>query len=280
MQKISVFDYVDYRTYLKDYFFSNKKNKAQSLEAICRRASELTKSHLSLIIHGKRNLTATKRLKLLDALGLTGVDRDYLDRLIQANQAKSLEEKAIHLNSLSHMRPLSQTALPFKAYSLLEKWHGLAIRELARLPAFDSNPKIISRLLRNRLSLMEASRSVDILTHLGLLRRTNGSELKPTDETLVTHDEISSPAIRRYHLSCMELARRSLDEDAVEEREFASVNVVVSAQTHQLIKKKIKAFRDEIATLAANHIDEKDHLYQLNLQFFRLSEVPEKMSEE
>jgi uncharacterized protein (TIGR02147 family) len=270
----SVFQYLDYRAYLRDVIDARRSaSSAFSLEALGRRTGCLTKSHLSLILAGKRSLTPQRATALGRALGLDDGELRYYERLVQFNQAKDDAGREQHLAALlADVRRRTGPNLPLESYRVLESWHGLVVRELARRPGFDPAPAAIAARLKGFLTAAEARRAVRTLVETGLLAEAADGALVPTDETIRTADEISSLAVRQYHRSCLDLAKRVLESEPVASREFGSVNLLVRPEDKPRLKDLIKTFREQVLALAAPEGASAARVTQVNVQMFDLTE--------
>src|SRR5262249_30597860 len=141
-------------------------------------------------------------------------------------------------------RQPAQANIPFDSFTLLANWHALVIRELARLPNFIPDAQGIAGRLKGLLSVQDVKRALKILIDTNLLTADESGRLFPSDETLRTSDEINSFAIRKYHASCLELGKEILQTVSVEEREFASMNIVLDDEGKSKLKDLIKEMRE------------------------------------
>lgn len=269
----AIYQYVDFRKYLNDAIAAKRQTmQAFSFELLCRRAGSLTKSHLSLILSGKRNLSDEKAEGLSRALELSESEARYFRHLVRFNQAKNSDEKEFHLNSMLIESQRSRSdSLPLNSYRILNAWHCLAIRELARLPNFESSPEAVSSRFRGLLTESEADHALKALIETGLLVEGSDGRLVPSDEILRTTDEVNSVAIRKYHMSCLDLGQKILDLDSVENREFGSVNILLKAGDRSRIKEVIRSFREQILALAADESDPDALVTQVNIQMFHIT---------
>ena len=90
----SIFEYDNYRTYLKDvYEFHKKSNKKYSYRYFARMAGFQSSNFMMLVIDGKRNLALPSIEMFAKALKLNKEDADYFRNLVLFNQAGTFEEK-------------------------------------------------------------------------------------------------------------------------------------------------------------------------------------------
>lgn len=269
----SVYQYVDYRAFLRELIQSRKQtDRTFSLGRLSRKAPGFSKAYLSLILSGKRNVSSAKIAALGQAVDLEGDHLRYFQSLVRFNQAKTAEEKRFFFERMMEARPRTEARLLEQdQYEVLRNWHCLVLRELVRLPDFDPQPAAISARCRGRLSPSEAKDALDLLVRTGLVARTDAGEYKAGEETLRTSDEVRSIAVQQYHESCLELGKQALRQDPLESREFASVNFALTEDQVQWVKRRLKDLRDEVGGLPVQG-GERRKVCQLNLQFFVVAE--------
>jgi uncharacterized protein (TIGR02147 family) len=269
----SIFKYLDYRQYLKDFLAHKRETSPTfSLEQLGRRTGCLTKSHISLIVSGKRTLTTKRATALGLALGMSSKEIAYYHKLIQFNQSKDPTEKELFLSEMmSQLGRSMGENISMKTYQILEEWHGLAIMELARLPKFDPNPHMISARMKGLLTPQEAKRAIKLLFEVGILKVLDDGGITVSNQTIRTSDEVNSIAIRRYHKSCLDLGKKMVEIEPVSDREFGSINVLIKPDDITKLKDIIKTFREQVLALAPNEPVENAHVTQVNVQMFKVS---------
>ena len=237
-----VYEYLSYQAFLRDHLRAKKQKSPQySLSAFCQRSKVLSKTYLSMVLNGSRNLPAKKSALLGEALGMNASERRYFEGLVHFNHAKSNREKEIYLKQLVAARPLKHRAnLSELGYGVLYSWHCLVILELVKLRHAQVSAKWISERLKKRLTVIEAQRAIDTLVELQLVTRDQAGKLTPAHSTIRTTDELRSLAIQKYHSTCLELGANMLRTSAIENREFASINLLLSQKKFDLVKEKIK----------------------------------------
>ncbi|RYZ91232.1 MAG: TIGR02147 family protein [Proteobacteria bacterium] len=268
-----IYQYLDFRKYLRDAIEMRKASSPHySMEVLSRQAGVMTKPHLSLILAGKRSLSEEKANAIGSALQLSAQELYYYQHLVKFNQAKSDRVRESYLKViLTETKRRSGDNLPTNSYRVLESWHFFVIRELARMPRFDPDPHAIAKRLRDLLTPSEANTAVNLLLDTRLLMVDSAGNLVASDEALRTTDEINSLAIRSFHRSCLELGKRILELDPIEEREFASMNILLKTRDKAKLKNMIKAFREEVLFLSADGETGHDaQVAQVNIQMFNI----------
>lgn len=270
---LSVFDYSDYRVFMSDLIrikTGSGSRGGYSLGAICRRSGALSKAHLSLVLRSKRDVSSRVMIPLGSALGLHGRELTYFETLIKFNQAQTLREKEYYFEQLSDARPRRlDPNLSLEQYRALMSWHCMVIRELSKHPLFKPDPKLISRMLKGRLSPAQARQALELLLKTGLAKTDDAGRFVPSEQVLVSGDEVKSLAIQAYHRSCLELAMDVLANDEVDQREFASINLILTPAQFNELKQRIKSLREEFVQMP--HDENATDVCQININLLKLT---------
>ncbi len=93
----SVFDYMDYRSFLRDRFSELKrKNPRFSYRAFNRLAGIKSSAFLKLVSEGKRNLADDGIAKIIRGFRLSETEARHFWLLVRYNQAKNVFEREIY----------------------------------------------------------------------------------------------------------------------------------------------------------------------------------------
>ena len=180
--KKRVFEYLDYRRYLADYYAHHKKHEyGFSYRVMARRAGCRSTNYPCLIITGKRNLASDMAMRFAEACQLSGDDAAYFSDLVAFNQAKTQREREHWYGRLSRFAQFRRVhRLTESQARYFERWYIPATRELAARPDFKADPAWIAGLLEPSISEAEARSALKTLLELGFLReRADGSIDRP-----------------------------------------------------------------------------------------------------
>ncbi len=275
----NVFDYLDYRAYLRSFYEARKQTRAGfSFRTFSKRAGLKSPNFFKLVMDGDRNLGADTVPKFADALGLTGAEREFFRDLVAFDQGSDSIEKNRAFERIAASRRF-RTARRIDGLLLtyLSHWYHPAIRELAARKDFSADPKWIAKRLRPAISPRQAAESVELLLSLGLLVKDPVSgRLSQGEPTLTTEHEVSALGAVNFHRQMLQRASESIDEIPAELRDLAALTVCVSAPTAARVKERIHQFREALTELCDAE-PAGTTVYQLNIQWFPLSygdEVP------
>lgn len=271
-EPIDVFDYVDYRAYLRDFYAAKKaESRAFSFRQFSMRAKLKSPNALKRVMEGDRNLTAEMARKFAKACGLEGDAREYFEHLVAFDQAKTVAERDSAYAALSGFRRYRQAhKLDLAQAAYHSNWYIPAIRELAAAPDFRADAKWIAKQMVPRITAAEAKRALNTLLELGLLVEDEHGDLVQADDVVSTGPEMQHVHIARYHLMMMERAGASIDLVPPMERDLSAITLLVGANGVSRLKRRLQRFRRELIQLAL--LDKGGaQVVQLNFQMFPLS---------
>lgn len=267
-----MFEYLDYRALLRDYYERSKTHhRGFSYRMFARRVGAASPNHLKRVADGDRNLSAEMAAKYAVAMGLNEEASAYFQNLVAFNQARtSLERTTAYqmLRSFSRYRKVHKLDLAQASYH--SNWYLPAIREMAARKDFRAEPAWIAKRLRPQISVSEAASALDTLFQLGLLVREADGRISQGEAIVSTGPETTSMHLANYHRTMLERAIASIDEVKAAERDISSLTFAVGPGGLQRLKERLQRFRKEIIAIAT---EEKDHeqVVQLNLQVFPLT---------
>src|ERR1035438_176071 len=97
-----VFDYLDYREFLKDFYQHKKSlNPNFSLAVFSQKAGLATRNYLKRVIDGERPLSSESIPKFCLGLGLGVKEKVYFEALVNFNQTKDDDSKKHYFSSLT-----------------------------------------------------------------------------------------------------------------------------------------------------------------------------------
>ncbi|MDB5106001.1 MAG: hypothetical protein JWP91_3690 [Fibrobacteres bacterium] len=264
--------YSDYRLYLANYHSWRKQGDPRfSLRRFAKEIGFSSHTHLRYVLAGQRNLTKRTLIKLTLALGLSGPRAEFFENLVFFNQAGTLQEKDhFYQKLLAADKTRGMKKMEYSQFEVLKTWYHTAIRELLNLGTFKPNPEWIARTLLPPIAPKEARDSLKLLLESGLIRRTaNG--YRAVNDAITTDDETTALFVRNYHLEMLELAKRSLDTVAPEQRDISSVCMTIREADFGKLKKQIQLMRKELRVFAVEG-KQAERVVQVNIQLFPLSQ--------
>lgn len=268
----TIFEYLDYRQFLADYI-EERKDRGISARAVSKRAGFKSPNYMQLIIEGRRNVSPASMAKLVDYFKFKGAEREFFEHLVLMNQAKTTEQKQYYFEKLSASKKyIALKHLEHDQYEYFSKWYYAAVRELVLLPDFSDDPEWIARTLTPNITMKAAHEAMELLLRLGLIRRIAKGRYEQVDRNIGTPAEIATMAAWKFHREMMQRSAESLDLINSRDRELSALTVAISRDDFEKAKRRIQEFHRKLhADLSES--TKHESVYQLNIQFFPLSEV-------
>lgn len=269
--RVEVYDYLDYRAYLRDVYLEGKK-RGLSHRSFSKRAGLKSPNYLKRVIDGDRNLSAEMTARFAKALGLDREASEYFTDLVHFTHARTTTERNTYYGKLTGSRRYRKAqALDLAHAAYHSTWYLPAIRELATRNDFVDDPSWIASNLVPQIGKTEAARALETLLELGLLKRDSSGRVKQTDALVSTGPETRGLHIANYHRTMMERAAQAIDIVEPADRDISSLTLCLGEDGLRRTKERIQRFRREILELSTLE-DDPVQVIQINFQLFPLSD--------
>lgn len=272
----SVFRYTSAKQFLLDSLdYKKKKNPQFSVRQWAKKMGLQSHTLLTLLIQGKRPLRVKHAKFLSLGLGLSMKENLFFQTLIQYEAASSIEEKELCKMWLVEQNPGQDfTTRELDEFSVISDWIHMAILGASRLKDFDGKPETLKNRIGSKTSVHEIRSAMNRMMEMGLLEKQADGNLWPAYQRITNKDDVANAGARKYHQQVIELAKNAIEEQGVTEREYQSLSIAIRKEDLDLAKEMIKKFRMQFVQALGLQTREADELYQLNVQFFRLTESP------
>lgn len=260
--------------FLRGIFLEKKaRNTAYSMRAFARDLG-MSQALLSLIFSGKRPLSIKQASQIAILLQFPKeVEERFLESTLLSLPVNSKLvgrlKKSKELAGARLAQPLF-TEYEAERFKAISQWYHVAILDLTTTKGFSSDPAWIARRLQ--IATIEVRDAIERLLLLGLLER-KGKRLVKSEKTIYFATQKSELAIRTFHHQMITKALDQLQKtepDAFSKREISALTLAIPRARIDEARKKIKKLQEEMARLFVS--DECDEIYQLNMQFFPLSQ--------
>lgn len=266
-----LFDYDNYRFFLRDYFREQKRlSSAFSHRYFARKAGFSSSSFCAHVIEGKRNLTLNSLRKMVRGLGLSGKPESYFTTLVLYNQADTVEDREHYYPQLERLRKSTRFyRIQGKQHAYYDEWYYPVIRELAVYADWHGDYAVLGNLVRPPLPPERCRKAVETLIEIGLLRR-NADGTYTQLSSAVTAEGVPAVVTRKSRKEFILRAIEAMEDLPVDERHISGVTAAMSEKRYKEIMDQIDALRREILT-AATGDSTVDGVYQFNFQLFPVS---------
>jgi uncharacterized protein (TIGR02147 family) len=276
----SIFQYEDYREFLKEYYaFSKETNPKFSYRYFSRLAGFKSSSVLKEVMDAKINIDPSAIVNYIRVLKFNKEEGEFFRNLVLFNQAKTSDQKQLHARELLKSRTYRKLH-PVSAaqFAYLSHWYYVPVRELIAMKSFKEDAHWIAGQISPTITPAEAKRAVQELVKLNLVKRDESDKLVQVESNLSVGQGPVSAFIARWHKEMLKKASESIDRHARELRDISTATVTISDKTLETVKEIVKRCRREIMEVASNDPG-PNLIYQVNFQLFPLSRKIEDESE-
>lgn len=270
----SIFEYTNYRLFLKDYYEERKAQEGFTYRDFSRLAEMNSTSWLLHLIKGTKNLSTDSIARVAKAIKLNKAETEFFELLVPFTQARTNGAKDhYYARMLTLKRKLKIARIGEEQYEYYTKWYHPVIRSLVtkmELPAGpDGEPDygVLAKCLVPPIPPREARHSVKLLEKLGFISQVADGKWTLASAIISTGDEVATLNVVNYHKQVARLAESAHDLAPKEERDISALTMGVGETEFFKIKARIQAFRKEIMDIALAS-ESADRVYQLNFQFF------------
>lgn len=245
---------------LKSYFDeSQSRSPGFSLRAYARKL-KISPSTLSEILNDKRRVSRKLAIRICDNL--------LLDPALVDNVLSSFDDDESDIeNKINVNVDESFSNLNMDQFHLVGEWYYFAILSLADTDDFIGTVEAVSQRLG--LSKLISKTALARLERLNLLTRSSVGKYSATGKQFSTTTDIANSSLKKHHYQNLELARTSLDNDEIEERDFSFISMAVDPKDIPIIKKRIKDFRRNLCQEFEK--GKRKEVFKMCIQLFKLT---------
>ncbi|OFZ20479.1 MAG: hypothetical protein A2X94_10730 [Bdellovibrionales bacterium GWB1_55_8] len=262
----SIFDYDDYRAYLRDVLGERRKAKrGYTIAQLSKSLGFSSHAGLAMVLTGKRELRGEYIEKCVKNLKLSLRQQLYFEAMIRADRLSTSKRKAllqeIELRSTKWEPPASCEGVRLIDFFLVQQILSL-FRGYVPLDVVQRHFRyqVDKRDVEGVLSWMIERKFVE-KSPLGY--RINRS-------VLMVQDEMPNASGKQFHKDCLAMAASALDSDAIEDREFQTYLVTVDSGRIPEMKRWLKKLVLEAISEFETELD-GDTVMQMHFNLFEMS---------
>lgn len=271
----SVFEYRNYREYIRDFYEIRKRNSAFTWREFAKLAQFASSGFLKLVCDGKTRLSKVAVEKVLPVFGLLGDQAEYFRLMVAFCDSPSPEVRS---SSFEKMMKIAQENrvefLESKSFAYFSSWANPALRELAPIMP-GATPLEMGHTLVPAISAAEAREFLDLQESLGLLRKDECGNYHQTSEGVSSSREVMSATVVNMQKQYAHLAAEALERYSRDYRHISGMTMGLDREAYERLAAELDAFRKKVADIVSN-VKNYDRVYRLNLQLFPLSKKVEK----
>jgi uncharacterized protein (TIGR02147 family) len=275
---VNLFEYQNYRDYLKAYYNEQKSlKKAFSYRSFSKKAGIQAPSFLFYVIEGKRNLTKNSLLKISGAIGHTREEADYFENLVFFNQSENIHDKTLYYSRIVEVRkPFDIQMVATDRYEYYSTWYHSVIREIVTFFNFHDNYTQLGASLIPPITGKQARESIMLLEKLGFIERDGQGLYHQTSNVIGVHPiPAETFIVEKFQMEMLQVALKAYERTPIYDRMSSSTTFSISDETFKLFKLKAREFRKELAEIARLDASQ-ERVYQLSMNLFPVSERMER----
>jgi uncharacterized protein (TIGR02147 family) len=271
---MNVFDYTDYRKYLRDYYENRKAvDRGFTVRYIAENVGFKSASFFCQLISGRSNMSPELACKFSKFIGFNKKESDYFETLVSYNQAKNHPQKKKLFEKLIGFKQSKIRTIDSDLYEFYDKWYYNAIRELLFFYPFSGNFQELAKILNPSISPAEAQKAVALLEQWGLVKKeASGRYVRSDNQSITTGMEAQSFYINNYQHAVLDLAKEALDRFPRDERSLSTLTISLSPGGYNKIESEVHLFRRRMLIIAEEDARE-NRVYQMNIQLFPMTNV-------
>lgn len=268
----SIFEYFDYRQYLKEYFDEQKKLHRFFSYRYLGNKVKIDSSALLRISQGSLHLSTKKISKIIEFLKLENNEAKYFENLVYFCRAKTETERKMFFEKLLDLTESLASIIVRRNYKFFTKWQYSAVWSTLNFFQLKDNYQELADFIIPKLTIEEVKESIELLESMNLIELDNKGFYHTTSQNLTTGKEWSSMAIEAYQQEMLALSTNAIKNINRELSDFSTLTINYQSEMFPELKDIIKSFRQSITKLT-NSVEGSDQVMQLNIQLFPVSEV-------
>ncbi len=278
---INVMSFISYREYLNQIYLQMKsRQRSYSHKKLSDDLGLGSNNSSWVIITGRKKLGPQSRQKIIEALGLKSIERQYFETLVEYNNCRKGKNKDELLDKLINLRDRSLDDPELKRnLKYFSRWYHPVIREMVGLKYFKNDAQWICQNLNDRVLPNEAEETLRLLLDLGLIKHNKMTKSYQTSgENITPDDQVDDLAMLRYHQEILSLTSNLLAQLDEEEFDINALTIRLSEKQFSRAEKILydafyKIFRME----EEDPTDSEKRLYQANFQLLPLTKKMGRM---
>lgn len=266
-----IIEYLDYRSYILDYYNERKKNADFSWRRFAALAGFASVSYLKLVCDRKTRLSSKSAAQVAAAMKLVGFKYRYFILMVEYDNCKDAAKKEKLFQEMTSLGEKHRAYVPKKNdFNYFDSWRNPVVRELATAMPNASVAEMAEKCLPETTAA-DISRTLEFLQSNGLLVKDEKGIYHQTEKFLSTGPLGNVPkAVKNMHRQMGQFALQALDELPESDRLFSGITLGLASGVLGKIEEELSRCRRRIVAIATES-DETEQVFRLNLQLFPLT---------
>lgn len=267
-----IFEYTDYREWLRDAFEDFKQRKTVISWRYMAMKMGADPGNLLRVSQGKIHLSVALIEPAANFFELDEKESAYWTEMVYFGRAKTDNEALQHYERMQALKGVSLKLLAKKELEFYRHWYYNAIRSIIGICKFKDDYEGLAECCTPQITEGEAKSAVRLLHELNMISTDRDGYWKVNDMFVSTGGNWRSAAVREFQKDTIALAGESLERHAPYLRDISTVTMTFNMDDIQLIREKINDFRTDLLRLSQDGTGDNT-VFQLNVQLFPLAFV-------
>ena len=271
----SLFEYLEYRDFFKDFYDDQKGKHAFFSYRYFANKLGVDASFLVKVMQKQLHISSRTIPRVIDFFKFSDKETEYFELLVSFNKAKNNSDMKLYFEKMISLRsPRIKTVIADK-YAFFTKWYNIVIYELLTFFPFKGDTKELARKINPPISVPEAKKVLALLERLEFIKKQPDGTYAVVDKLLTTGEKWQSIAINNFQKQMIELSSEALERFPKRERDISTVTLSLSKDQFELMKERIQLMRKELLEMADKEKNAA-RVYQVNFQIFPLTNPDNK----
>lgn len=267
---MNIYNYLDYRKFLKDLYDKGKREHCYFSYRYMGNKVCMDAGYLVKVLQSKWHIAEKSIPDFVDFCKLDEKEAEYFEILVQFGKAKTEGDAKRYFEILLNFRDIKLDTLTSLEYEFCLKWYYSAVRALLGYYPFDGDYALLGQQVSPPITEKQARESIELLERLKLIEKDETGDYQVTKNLLTTGEEWNSIAINEYQKEMIKLAGSSISRIPKKRRDISTLTMAIPESILCEIKERTKEYRNSIIKMI-NDCEEVDSIYQLNIQLFPLT---------
>ena len=274
---INIFDYLDYREFLRDYYKEKKETKPFFSYRFIGSHVGMDSSYVIKVLQGNLHISSKKISSFIKLLELSAQEAEFFETLVHFCKSKTDRQRKLYFDKLFSISSVKAQRLEPHQYEFFQKWYYSAVWSIINCTPFNGDFRSLANACAPAVTMHEAKRAVLLLANLGFIAKEADGRYHTTDLNLTTGMKWYSHAIETNQLEMIRLAGEAIGRFAKEARDISTITMCIDEKILPEIREHVRQFRSSLIKMVNSHA-KAGRVYQLNVQLFPLSADLEKKS--
>lgn len=269
MKKPNLFQYHNYRLFLKDWFeFLKFQDATFSLKKIAENVG-LSHGYFHNVLNNKSSMSIKALNQLESNLKLNKTEHSYLAHLIELTDAETLQEQQRAYEKILKFRKYkSLNSKGISGHKFLSKWYHVAIREMADLKGFSVDPKWIAKRLEYKVPSKEIKEALQFLLDNKYILKNEDGSYKAAEHEKLMDGLVFKLGLTEFYKQTYDIAIKAIYQLKPGQLMMASQSNALSKEGYEKAKQIMLKAQQEVQKIADEEQNKGNEVYHFSMVGF------------